>query len=328
MNVDPKRFMCSVRTSAGQTFNNVTWMLPAGSGGASSMHMSPTLNDRVVISTSLGYPLIIGALPKLGTPVAKSVSGQSPPPDTGNSSDLQNGYVINPDKPEDFTPGDHVISTEGGATVAAMVSGNVLLKSSPLAQILLSKFDDLCRIFARNWQRFSDGSTEVSANVRGRLYRFIGIDTNLKNSQYNSEVYNEVYGDVAAGEYFRGEPDPRATPPAKNSTFRKVWLGTKMVDTLDENGDIKIVVNNGGVTTMDHQSSLWQARVVDGVNAVITINPSAITIDFNGSSTAVFDASHVNIKHGSSNVDITTDHIIMSSAGHQCGIDASGVHLS
>lgn len=332
MNVDPKRFVCSVRTIKGQTFNGVTWMLPAGSGGASSMHMSPTINDRVVVSTALGYPLIVGALPRIGVPISKSISGQGEVPDTGNSSEVTNGYVVHPDKPEDFTPGDHVTTTEGGAVIAAMVSGNVLMKSSPLSQILLSKFDDLCRVVGRNYQRFSDASTEVSANIRGRLYRFLGVDTNLKNSQSNNEIYNEVIGDVAAGEYFRGEPDPLSSPPAKDSRIKQEWLNKGadkvMVETLDTEGNIKIIVNNGGTTTVDHQNSLWQSKVVNGVNAVITINPTAITIDFNGVSTAVFDASHVNIKHGSSNVDITDSHVLMQSSGHQCGIDSTGVHFS
>ena len=145
--IDPIRFVCTVKTIKGQLLNNVTWVLPTGGSGGASMHFSPSLGDKVLVSTSLSYPLILGCIPRIGLPNnPASTSNTSNTIDTGNSSYMVNGYVGNPEKPKDFTAGDFAITTESGSIFTVLNSGGILAKASQLAQIFLSPFGRLLAV--------------------------------------------------------------------------------------------------------------------------------------------------------------------------------------
>jgi len=333
-NVDPIRFVCSVKTMKGQFFDQVQWLLPTGGAGKSGMHISPNVGDQVVISTSLSYPIIIGSLPRMGLPTTEltNVTGATLAVDGGNSSDMRNGYSANPNKPSDFTPGDYVITTEGGGIFAMLANGSALIKSSPLAQIIVSKFDDLVRVVARNWERMSDIGQQTIANVSGRMYEFIGWDRNLNRSKVSIYELKDIVGDVAAGEVLKGDPNPDITLPAKDSRIRKYSLENNagselMTEVLTDDGKIVVVVHNGGTTTTTHDNSKWEASVTNGTNSIITILPGSITIDHGGNSTVLLDASHVNVKFGGSTVNLNASGIQADYSGHFMHIDSSGVHL-
>lgn len=331
--VDPIRFVCSVKTIKGQFLNNITWLLPTGGTGVTGVHFSPSLGDKVLISTSLSYPLILGCIPRLGLPsTSNSISGNDIPVDAGNSTHMVNGYTANPDKPKDFVPGDFAITTESGGLFAVLSSGGMLLKASQLAQIFLSPFGDLVRIVGRNFIRFSDASSRASINAKGKLYEWFGVDWDLLHNRTNTERYNEAYGHVAAGESLRGEPESLVSVPARDSRIRKYWLknagGTDvMIETLFEDGKMTILVDNIGNTLVTHDNSKWESSVTNGTNSKITILPGSVVVDHGGVSTATFDASHVNIKHNASTINITDADIKLDSSGHFCYIDSSGVHL-
>lgn len=349
-NVDPIRFVCTVRTSRGQFFSEVPWLLPTGGSGKSGMHFSPSVGDQVVISTSLSYPIIIGSLPRLGVSSTQlsNMSGTGLGVDAGSSGNIKNGFTTNPNKPDDFAPGDHVITTEGGGIFSMFANGSALIKSSPLAQIFLSKFDDVVRVVARNWERFSDVGQQTAANVKGRLYEFVGWDRDLNRSKNSIYELKDIIGDVAVGELLKGEPNPEVTLPAKDSRVRKYSLeqegGEVMVETLTEDGKIVVVVHNGGTTTTTHDNSQWQSNVVNGTYSTITILPGSIFIDHNnvskvllndsmvqvdhgGVSTGVFDASSVQLAHGGTTMALNSSGIQANFSGHFFNVDSAGVHL-
>ena len=350
-NVDPIRFVCSVRTNRGQFFPEVPWLLPTGGSGKSGMHFSPSVGDQVVINTSLSYPIIIGALPRLGLPETEltNVSGATGGVDAGNASNIKNGYSTNPNKPSDFLPGDHVITTEGGGIFAMLANGTALIKASPLAQIVISKYDDLVRVMARNWERFSDLGQQTVANVKGRMYEFVGWDRDFSRSQNSIYELKDIIGDVVAGEVMRGEPNPDQSVPAKDSRVRKYSLentsGSElMVETLTDDGKIVVVVHNGGTTTTTHDNSKFEAHVLNGTYSVITILPGSILIDHNnvskvllddtkvdinhkGVSIGTFDDNQVSINHNGAVTVLDDSGIRSDFSGHFVHVDSSGVHL-
>jgi hypothetical protein len=355
--VDPIRFSCCVRTSKGQILKEVTWLLPTGGTGKNGIHCTPTMGDRVLITTSISYPIIIGSIPRSNLPVSNqsSISGEDILADAGNSTNLKNGYVLNPGKPKDMVPGDVIVTNESGGLFGVLFSGSIIAKASEVAQIFLTRFDDLVRIVGRNFQRFSDASSQVVANIQGRLYEWRGVDKSLSRNLTNLERYNEVYGDVAAGEILRGEPDINTVLPAVDTRVRKYWLKwtdghTVMSDTTLDTGDMTIIVDkDNSITTNNHYNSLWKTHVNDlgntGRYSDIEQNQTHINIDFNnrsvadfdntkievnfkpGVSKALFDGTKVVINHNNSIVTIRDDIISLESNGHYCRIDNTGTHL-
>ena len=296
------------------------------------MHFTPSVGDQVVISTALSYPVILGCLPRMGLPDSdiNNMSGGSPSEDLGNSTSIRGDFTTNPNKPSDFYPGDIVTTTEGGGILAMLANGSALLKASPLAHVFLSKFDDLVRIVARNFERFSDLGQQTVANVKGRMYEFVGWDRNFSRSKNGLYELKDIIGDVAIGEVLKGEPDPSRTVPAKDSRVRKYSLEDSsgsplMVEVLDASGKVTVTISGGTTTETQHGSGIWQAQ--SGGTSTITVIPGSITLDHNGASTVVIDASHINAVHGSSAVNIDSSGVQSTCSGHFVNVSSSGVSI-
>lgn len=321
-NVDPIRFVCSVKTVKGQYFNEVPWLLPTGGSGKSGIHFAPSVNDQVVVYTGLTYPIILGALPRLGTPTTSltNVSGQEVSIDAGNNTVMKNGYVTNPDKPSDFMPGDVVITSDGGGIVASLANGSALIKASSLAQVFVSKFNDLVRVVARNWERFSDVGQQTVANVSGRLYEYLGWDRDLDRSKVGLYELQDVIGDVVAGETLLGDPNSDVTLAAADARVRKYWLqdqsnNNRMVEVLYEDGKVTLLIQDALATTKTTKTTdknLWDTKVQSPTaSSQVVITPASITLTQSGGATTVMDSA-----------GIRSDY-----SGHYVHIDSSGVHM-
>lgn len=339
-NVDPIRFVCSLKTSKGQYFQEVPWLLPSGGVGVSGIHFSPNVGDRVIVNTSLGYPFIMGCLPisSTGEGTVSSVTGGSNDIDLGNSTSMVGGYVANPNKPGDFLPGDKVISSEGGGLIALLANDTVHLRASPLAGITMSKFDDLVRVVARNWERFSDVGQQTVANVKNRVYEFVGWDRKLSKSTLGFYELTDIIGDVAAGEILRGEPDPTATLPSADSRIRKYSLENAtgvpiMVEVLEETGKATFkVISPSDPGTYSKRSiesgSVSEVSTSSGVTSTISVSPSTITISHSGGATATLNSSSITLSYsGGATTVLDSNGVRSSFSGHFVNIDSSGVNM-
>ena len=333
MSVDPVRFMCSVKTINNKIFQEVRWLLPTGGFTESGMHFTPNVQDRVLVATSLGYPLILGCIPRLGSYAGEvsSATGAEPTPDIGTDSAVDGVAMANPSKPSDFSTGDFMYTTRGGSLIAVLTSGIAILKASTLAQIVMSRYDGLLRLVGRNYQRFSDASSRVAANMRGRLYEWFGVDWDINYNQSGRERYQEVYGDVAAGEVLRDYTASQTVPPAQDARIRKQWLkdasgNSIMIETLYNDGHVTFVVQswntaptpaivNSNTQTDTNASS--DRVITDGTNishitvtptnivvsstdggsntSTVTLTPTIISIDNNGKAKGTFGASSVEV---------------------------------
>ena len=303
--VDPKRFICSVKTMNGKFFSEVKWLSPTGGYTEGGMYTMPAIQDRVLISTSLGYPLILGCIPRVGSPseTPHSLTGAASLADPGTDSTLRSGITANPGKPIDYLPNDFVYEAKGGATIAVLASGAAILKASPLSQIILSRFEGLLRLVTRNYQRFSDASSNVSANMKGRLYEWFGADPDITKNRTSQERYQELYGDVAAGEALLGNPDPSIAMPVADSRIRQRWLKDSsgaiiMTETLGLNGDTELrVTNNSGNT----------------VSIITKVDSTVISVNGPG---------------GTSTIECTPNALSLNNGGHSVMITSSGINLS
>jgi hypothetical protein len=247
--VDPIRFICAVKTLNGRTFTGVRWLLPTGGTGNTGMNTLPALLDRVVISTALGYPFILGCLPSIDSPDAgaDNITGSLDSPDVGTDTAFRGVIVANPAKPVDLFPTDFTYTAKGGAQISILSGGIAIIKASTLAQIVMSKFEGLIRIVTRNYQRFSDASSRVSVNMKGRLYEYFAVDTKLINNRNGTERYQEFYGDVAAAEVLQASPNNVTTLPVADARVRKISIKDAsgniiMNETLSSDGNITITI--------------------------------------------------------------------------------------
>jgi len=339
LSVDPKRFNCSVRTINGKIMQDVRWLMPTGGFTESGMHVSPNVQDRVVISTSLGYPLIMGCIPRIGSFNGEitSATGAASTIDLGSDSAISGSATANPSKPSDFVPGDFMYTARGGSLIAVLSSGLAILKASTLSQIILSKFEGLVRIVTRNYQRFSDASSRVSTNMKGRLYEWFGADWLVSKNQSGNERYNEVYGDVAAGEVLRGTPAPGTVLPAVDTRVRKQWLNDAsgnsiMIETLYQDGSVTFVVQNVGSTLTntktDNDGSSSTVVAGGGNTSSVTITPSGVVL--NNSSGAVVTVGTSNVEVNFNNVSkgiFDATQATLTSNGHTCAVTATGIAL-
>ena len=294
VNIDPLRSVCSVKTATGQLLSNVTWL---------NTTSTPLLNSKVLLSTSLGYPIVLGEMPSLGIPSQQiSISGNRSPLDAGNSSMTKSDSLLNPRTPNDMLTGDQVFTSEGNSLLGILRSGSIIARASNLAQIVMSRLGSLVRIVGSNYQRFSDVSSRVASNTSGRLYEWFGADKDISRGRTNLERYNEAYGDVAFGEVAKGSPTTVLVEdyPIVDNRVRQYWLKNTsglsvMVETLYEDGKLDIKVTSPS-----------------GIISEVIIDPAYIKLDFDSTdSTVILDTAGTRI----------------DSKGHYMHIDSTGVHL-
>jgi hypothetical protein len=268
--------------------------------------------------------LILGFLPRLGLPTTDmtNVTGQPLTVDAGNNSNLKNGYVVNPDKPSDFTPGDQVWTNEGGVVFGLLANGTILAKASALAQILISKYDDLVRVMARNWERFSDVGQQTVVNVKGRMYEYLGWDRSLDRSKVGLYELQDVIGDVVAGETLKGEPNASTALPAADTRVRKYWLtdtagNVRMVELLYEDGKLDLLVRDATGTPNTREVQQTDKYEVTNTSAAgysrITVDGTKIFLDRNGASTAVVDDNQVQLVHGGATHTVDSAGFVLNS---------------
>lgn len=323
--VDPIKFLCDCKTLKGQRLRGVTWLLSSRTDS-----FTPTSGDRVLITTATSYPLILGLIPAIGPSVdfSSQIGTTGPSTDQGSATGLSSGFQSNPYKPADFTAGDHIQTNLSGGLVGLLREGTALVRASPLAQIIVSRWDDLVRVVGRNYDLMCDFSSETIANIYGRLYRYYGFNRDLTGSKNSHFEYTEIHGDVAAGEHCKDAPfgTPKPIPSPISIVIKKRLIGAGsagdvMVETLDESGEMIIVIGNSTQTAnagtiIDRVGTSTRTTVANQIqdivsNSSVTINPSSISINFNDVSTAIFDSTGVRIE----------------SHSHYMRVDTSGVHF-
>jgi hypothetical protein len=194
----------------------------------------------------------------------------------------------------------------------------------------------MVRIVARNFHRYSDASSEVSANLKGALYRWFGADWDLTRTTSNTERYNEAVGHVTAAKSLRGNPSADSVVPVRDTRVREYWLtdtsgNEVMVESLYEDGKLVFTVKQVGLgtTVVTHDDSLWQSQVTNGTTSTITVLPASIVVNHNSVSVATLDSTHINLNYnGVSTANLNASGVQLNFGGHGIVVDSTGTHLS
>ena len=172
--VDLTRAVCKCISDIGEILTDVRWLIPAGGTDGTSSSYHPVENSKVLVDISTGFPFILGAILNESTTDIRrpNIGRQSvDEPQIANYTTIKSGDLVRgPGTPRDQRPGDLVNTTDGGAIQGILSGGTVINKASPLAQLICSRYGDVVRVVARNYERFSDVDKEQKVSIRGRVY--------------------------------------------------------------------------------------------------------------------------------------------------------------
>lgn len=275
------------------------------------------MGDRVLVSFALGYPVIMGFLPKIQVETAATPlsigSGQSSL-DVGAYGVDSRASSSDAFKPRDMVPGDRVISSSGGGMVAVLKGGSVMIRASKASQIFLNKFQGLVKVFSRNWEHFSDAHSDVIRNFKGRIYRYTGYAKAYEKARVENYALNVYQGDVAAAEavktgYHSVTVAPAATPIISKTQILDDAQVELMRDTLDVSGNKEVWIKNG--TEFTRVYSTGQELNISWKNqAVIKVNSAGVEASF-----------------GSGKISITSSSTKTEFGSHSVTVSASGVSV-
>ena len=307
--VDAKGMVCKVKTLRGQILPTVPYPIPFGGSDRSGLRFAPQVGNRVVLNYGLGYPIIQCYLPR-----SQGVSGATPLTlHDGSGSPEVGGFGYSSDmlgdqnKPTDIHDGDNVLSSLGGAIVATLRAGTVLLRGSRLAEITLSKLGSLVRIVSRNWEHFTDVGSDVVKNYKGRVYRYTGYAKTYALSKVEDYRLHFYYGDVPAAETIKTNYNAYSGSPATSNIQYKEQItdGTQEVmrRTLDVSGHEEVWIKNGS----------------EFIRVLKT--GASITLSWNDQNTVTINSSIIKAHH-SSGADVT-----LNSSGVVATMGLSLIHI-
>lgn len=348
--VDSIRKTCRVKTVSGQSLNSVSW---ATEGGAnrSGCRRTPHAGERVLIEHGLGYPVIVRFLTKVQSEdetYPLSIDSGEVLIDTGNySPDGMNAYG-DTSAPRDMLGGDIVHTSLGGGMLALLRGGSAILRSGKMAQVFLSKYDDLVRIVSRNWEQFTDACSDVIRNIEGKVYRYTGYATTLSASRdedYNLHFY---YGDTATAEAVKTDYHNSSSQVETTDIIYKEQV-TKADDrselmrrTLNDKGEEERYIKGENFTRSNATAKLIRDSYND--EHYIEITPDHIegfhkdsakqTLDSKGQrlyfkdGTVDMNESTISIKKGGSEAVLDTSTITLTTGGTKFVMDGSSIVMT
>ena len=296
--VDLKRSVCKCLSDSGEMLSGVRWVVPMGGSDGTGLSVTPIENSRVLVDTSSGFPIIIGAIPSDGTLDVKRQNIGRQDAEEEDISDYSvvnmNGSIRGPGTPTDQRPGDSVFTADGGGIMGLLHGATGIIKSSPLAQIITSRFGDLVRVVSRNWEHFTDMDETYKVSIRGKVYSIRNVFRSPAESRSSKPSYTRIEGDVAMGETIGknyastavgdfptapGNPDD-GTVVVKEYTSAD-GSAPSSTYTQSVNGDEKRIIHTGSVSNywMTGDEFHWD---MNGGGTFITGNADGIEINVEG----------------------------------------------
>lgn len=286
--IDIHRKVCKVKTLSGQNLTNIMYPVPSGGSTRAGDRITPVLGDRVLVDSSTGSPRISAFLPRLQTNTNSSVfidTGELLI-DTGNFSSAGKNVIGDQGSPKDMVIGDRVITSPGGGMLSLLRAGSILIRSSRMSEIFLNKLTDLVRISSRNFEHFTDVSSDVIRNIKGRIYRYTGYSKKIQDAKVESYTYNQYYGDVVLAEMFKTDYTKSNTLPTANDIIFKEQILDRVASQSPElmkrelflNGNENVVIKSGDGAIFTHKFSTKDEIIItyNDVN-VIKINKDEIS---------------------------------------------------
>lgn len=170
---NPATLTCDILKTKGGMLYGVPVLNTTGGIQTNDVSWSSNLCGAVVFYTYIdGQPYIMGTVPVAAKPsVPTSTSSTS----TGSGGDNaltygatdRDSYACG--RSSSYMPGDKVFSTDGGAELALLSEGGIVLKASPMSQIIMGALMDFVKIVARELTISTDfGDISFSHGSSGR----------------------------------------------------------------------------------------------------------------------------------------------------------------
>lgn len=170
---NPATLTCDILKTKGGMLYGVPILNTTGGLQSNDASWASNLRGAVVFYTYLdGQPYIMGTIPVAAKPgVPTSTSSTST--DSGGDNKLTYGATRRDSytcgRPASYMPGDKVFSTDGGAELALLSEGGIVLKASPMSQIIMGALMDFVKIIARELTISTDfGDISFSHGSSGR----------------------------------------------------------------------------------------------------------------------------------------------------------------
>jgi phage baseplate assembly protein gpV len=208
--VDVLRKSCKVITQEGKGISTVHWSGFYGSAGRAGEVYTPIAGDKVKVLVDQGIATILSGFdhPTFDTRNPTrigSTSSLSSILQRINLTQWSEDTLAGTSTPSDSLPGDRMFTTSSGALFGATAAGSVILKASPLAQVLVSRLDDIVRVVGRNQEYFSDACKHVNANAAGDVFSYREYYRTWADSLAEKATYWEAYGNTLSALESRGE---------------------------------------------------------------------------------------------------------------------------
>jgi hypothetical protein len=255
--------------------------------------------------------------------------------DTGNFSSAGVSVVPDQNAPKDMLLGDRIIASQGGGLLAVLRGGSLLLRSSRLSEILICKWDDVVRIVSRNYEHFTDLSSVVIKNIKGRVYSYSGFAKNFAESKVENYKYHQYIGDVALAEAARTQYSLLETFPAEDARVYKEQVSEgsggaskellRRVLSLDGTHDLVVLNSDGSVFTRIKNTNGELTLTYNDVN-VIKINATQINLSKNGNPTVNLDDTGIQAVFSGSVVKLSSTGIQLTKGGSEHKVTGEGVY--
>lgn len=318
--VDPIRCLCKVKTLTGQLLHSVQYLLPTGGSTRGADRYTPLIGDRVMLNFGLGYPVILGYLPRLQSEEGSqplSINSNEQLVDTGNYSPDGGICWADFNKPKDMVSGDRLISSIGGGLLGLLRGGAVLLRANRGAELFLSNFHNLFRIVSRNWEHFTDVSSDVVRNYKNKIYRYVGYAKTFAEARVEDYKLHFYYGDVKAGETIQTRYNGYFGDPATDTNIYKEQItglisGTPselMRRTLKIDGEQEFWITNGTHFTRV-KSTAEELTISWNDQNTITINEAKIHLVHKDGADYIMDALGIRATFHDGNINMSDGSIV------------------
>lgn len=252
---------------------------------------------NVVVSWALGAPYIFGLLPDQ----TQAPSSQEENPETvtdlighgGQDPTLNRNLAMNgrgANEPNDLIPGDEVLSSGDGASVAALRGKFAQLKGSPLAKVQALGQENLVQIIAGIYRVMTWMGESSINNDGGKIsYKFRGGFDQLTQSGPDEERYNIKFDLGAIGDILLFE----LTNYAGQAIFK---LHIKQDGTCDLTSTGILNAHFGNDRNLIHQNNK-QGSIEENIDGDVTTN-------LNGKQTTVIEGDKNERIKGSNNLNV------------------------
>jgi len=336
--VDPLRFLCKVKTPRGQVLQSVQWLSPYGGSTRAGERFTPIPGDRVFMNFGLGFPVIIGFMARLqiengSFPLAIDAGEQVLDP--GNYSPGGSITVGDQNKPKDTIQGDVTFASIGGAFLGLLRAGTVVLRSSRASEILLSKFQRLVRVVSSNWEHFTDLSSDVIRNYKGRVYRYTGYAKDFLEAKSEQYRLHEYKGDVTAAESVKTTYHSSITAAAPGTIISKEQV-TDYVEgvprelmhrTLNLTGEKEIWIFNGTHFTRVNSTAEELRLSWNDQNSVV-ITEASIHVFHKDGADVILDAAGIRSTFQDGVINMSSSSIDVNFSGTDVNLSASSATVT